>query len=229
MPPRLNQCQEVKSNGKIGLEPRPISSTFTKLLLMSESHIDHSSKLMLKMNGLVTLQPPEERSNGRDTTTPTPNISTGLLRQTNTKLDSHTLVELDFLNNNTVVTPQLIEVKNNGLFTITPRLTNTLTGTPTYLQEDHTMELPDLPKNNLFKPRLRKAQHGKSEVRSNGSDGLKLPLKLWMDKPRRQMLEFHINLLFNSKTNLPFNSEMMLPPQNTPSEEKSNGKPGPRT
>jgi len=82
------------------------------------------------------------------------------------------------LNKNTVVTPQLIEVKNNGLFTITPKLTNTLTGTPTYLQEDHTMVLPDSHNNNLFKPRLRKVQHGQSEVRSNGSDGLKLPPKL---------------------------------------------------
>jgi len=82
MPQALSR--EEKSNGKCGLESKAISSTFTNLLLMSESHTNQlSSKLMLIMNGLVILQPPEERSNGKDITTTMLHISTGLQKLTN--------------------------------------------------------------------------------------------------------------------------------------------------
>jgi hypothetical protein len=79
----------------------------------------------------------------------------------------HILEVLDSHNNNGVVILQLIEVRSNGLCTTTQRPTRMSTGTPTFHQEDHTTELPD-----LFKPKEKTSHHTPSEERSNGNNNL---------------------------------------------------------
>jgi hypothetical protein len=213
---------QVKSNGKTGLVRMSLMRIHKWLLLTLEFHIN--LRFNSAINGSLIPQPLEEKSNGRDTPTTTPDISTGHPRPTPMTLEPHTftvLVLLNFQQNQQqrqLLQNTKLEVKKNGKHGLKLTLMPLTNRQPRPTLNFHMHPLFLNKKRPMFNSLL--TIHHQPEVRSNGQHTRETTLHTLTGEILRIFMnpELHITVLrFNLRSKL------------HPFVEKSNGKTGLKT